>query len=112
MLGRAIRVASYAAFRIRSVGVDHVLAMIGVGLFAAHLGRRAYWLVPLTFVSVMTVAGVLGIAGMELPFVEIGIGLSVVVLGLAIASQVCLPTIAAMALVGFFAIFHGHAHWR
>ncbi len=59
-------------------GVDHILAMIAVGLFAAQLGGRALWLVPLTFVSVMTLAG---IAAAELPFVQTGIGISVVVLG-------------------------------
>lgn len=91
-------------------GIDHVLAMVAVGLFAAHLGGRALWLVPLTFVSVMALAGIAGMAGVKLPFVEIGIGMSVVVLGLAVAFQLSLPTLLAMALVGFFAIFHGHAH--
>jgi urease accessory protein len=91
-------------------GIDHVLAMVAVGLFAAHLGGRALWLVPMTFVSVMGLAGVAGMAGVKLPFVEIGIGLSVVVLGLVVAFQLNVPTLVAMALVGFFAIFHGHAH--
>lgn len=91
-------------------GLDHILAMVAVGLFAAHLGGRALWLVPLTFVSVMAVAGVLGIAGVGLPYEEIGIGMSVVVLDLAIALQLNISTLAAMGLVGFFAIFHGHAH--
>ena len=91
-------------------GIDHMLAMVAVGLFAAHLGGMALWLVPLAFVSVMAMAGVVGMAGLELPFVEIGIGLSVVVLGLAIAFQISPPTLVAMGLVGFFAIFHGHAH--
>ena len=91
-------------------GLDHVLAMVAVGLFAAHLGGRALWLVPSTFVSVMVLAGIAGIAGVQLPFVEIGIGLSVVVLGLAVALQWNMPTLAAMAVVGLFAIFHGHAH--
>jgi urease accessory protein len=91
-------------------GNDHVLAMVAVGIFAAHLGGRALWLVPLTFVSTMAIAGLLGMADVWLPFVEIGIGMSVVVLGLAIAFQLNLPTLAAMGLVGFFAIFHGHAH--
>jgi urease accessory protein len=91
-------------------GLDHILAMVAVGLFAAHLGGRALWLVPLTFVSVMAIAGVLGMAGVGLPYVEIGIGMSVVVLGLAIAFQLNISTLAAMGLVGFFAIFHGHAH--
>jgi urease accessory protein len=91
-------------------GVDHILAMVAVGLFAAQLGGRAVWLVPMTFVSVMALAGVAGMASVKLPFVEIGIGMSVVVLSLAVAFQLNVPTLVAMALVGFFAIFHGHAH--
>src|SRR6516225_3115830 len=91
-------------------GTDHALAMVAVGLFAAHLGGRAPWLVPLTFVSVMALTGIAGMAGVKLPFVEIGIGISVVVLGLAVAFQISVPTLVAMSLVGFFAIFHGHAH--
>jgi urease accessory protein len=91
-------------------GIDHVLAMIAVGLFAARLGGRALWLVPLSFVSVMVAGGALGMAGIELPFVEIGIGFSVVVLGMMVALGFHLPTAVAMALVGAFAIFHGHAH--
>ena len=91
-------------------GLDHILAMVAVGLLAAHLGGRAMWLVPLTFVSVMALAGVLGMAGAGLPYAEIGIGMSVVVLSLAIAFQFNISPLAAMALVGFFAIFHGHAH--
>jgi len=84
--------------------------MVAVGLFAARLGGRALWLVPLTFVSVMALAGMAGMADVTLPFVEIGIGMSVVVLGLAIAFQFSIPTLVAMTCVGFFAIFHGHAH--
>src|SRR5262245_49230912 len=91
-------------------GIDHVLAMVAVGLFAAHLGGRALWLVPLTFVFVMAFAGIAGMAVVEIPFTAIGIGMSVVVPGLAIAFQLSVPTLAAMALVGFFAIFHGYAH--
>jgi urease accessory protein len=91
-------------------GIDHILAMVAVGLFAAQLGGRALWLVPLTFVSVMALAGIAGMTGVKLPFVEIGIGMSVVVLGLAVAFQLNVPTLLAMSLVGFFAIFHGYAH--
>ncbi|HMF01261.1 MAG TPA: HupE/UreJ family protein [Terriglobia bacterium] len=91
-------------------GIDHILAMVAVGLFAAHLGGRALWLVPLTFVSVMALAGIAGMAGVQLPFVEIGIGMSVIVFGLVVALQLSVPTLVAMGLVGFFAIFHGHAH--
>jgi urease accessory protein len=91
-------------------GIDHVLVMVAVGLFAVQLGGRALWLVPLAFVSVMAAGGVLGVAGIAAPFVELGIGLSVVVLGLTVAFGLHFPTIAAMMLVGVFAIFHGHAH--
>jgi urease accessory protein len=91
-------------------GLDHILVMVAVGLFAANLGGRALWLVPLTFVSTMAIASVLGMAGLGLPYVEIGIGMSVVVLGLAIAFRLNISTLAAMGLVGFFAIFHGYAH--
>lgn len=91
-------------------GLDHILAMVAVGLFAANLGGRALWLVPLSFVSMMAVGGALGVTGIDLPFVEIGIAASVIVLGLAVAMQWNLPVAGAMALVGFFALFHGHAH--
>lgn len=91
-------------------GVDHVLAMVAVGLFAAHLGGRARWLVPGSFVLAMASAGVLGMTGIGLPFVDLGIALSVIVLGMVVASRLSLPAAGAMALVGFFAIFHGHAH--
>ncbi|MGE0257351.1 MAG: HupE/UreJ family protein [Alphaproteobacteria bacterium] len=91
-------------------GIDHVLVMVAVGLFAVQLGGRALWLVPLSFVSVMIAGGALGLAGIEVPFVEVGIALSVVVLGFAVALRLHIPTAAAMALVALFAIFHGHAH--
>lgn len=93
-----------------TTGIDHVLAMVAVGVLAAQLGGRALWLVPLSFVAVMAFAGALGMAGIQLPFAEVGIALSVVVLGLAIAFPLNLPTVAAMALVGFFALFHGYVH--
>jgi urease accessory protein len=91
-------------------GMDHVLAMVAVGLFAALLGGRALWLVPISFVAMMVVGGALGMAGIGIPFVEIGIGLSVVVFGAAVALRANVPVVAAMAVAGFFAIFHGHAH--
>ncbi|MBL8582142.1 MAG: HupE/UreJ family protein [Rhizobiaceae bacterium] len=91
-------------------GLDHVLAMVAVGVFAAFLGGRALWLVPAAFVAMMAVGGVLGIEGVAVPFVEAGIAASVVVLGLTIAFRWSPPTAFAMALVGVFAIFHGHAH--
>jgi urease accessory protein len=91
-------------------GLDHILAMLMVGVFAWQLGGRALWLVPMTFVVVMAVGGTLGIAGVGVPFVEIGIALSVVVFGAIVAFDVKAPTAAAMGVVGLFAIFHGHAH--
>jgi urease accessory protein len=91
-------------------GLDHILAMVMVGIFAWQLGGRALWLVPTTFVLIMAVGGALGIAGIGVPFVEIGIALSVVVLSGIVAFNVKAPVAAAMGLVGLFAIFHGHAH--
>lgn len=108
--GRGDTVGFFRGFLHPFSGVDHVLAMVAVGLFAASLGGRALWLVPLSFVSMMAFGGAMGMAGVSLPFVEIGIGLSVVVLGTAVAAGFDLPVATAMALVGFFAIFHGHAH--
>jgi urease accessory protein len=91
-------------------GLDHVLAMVMVGLFASQLGGRARWLVPASFVSVMVLGGMFGIAGIAVPFVELGIGLSIVVLGVVVAYNFQAGLTAAMALVGFFAVFHGYAH--
>jgi urease accessory protein len=99
-----------AGFMHPLTGVDHILAMVAVGMFAANLGRRALWAVPLTFMALMTIGGALGMAGVKLPFPEMIIALSVIVLGLAIAFPRRWPVPAAMLLVGGFAIFHGHAH--
>jgi urease accessory protein len=95
-------------------GWDHILAMIAVGLWAAQLAssglKRAVWMVPLSFVSMMVVGGILGIAQFELPFVEQGILASVLVLGALVLAGVRLPISASAAIVGGFALFHGHAH--
>jgi urease accessory protein len=91
-------------------GIDHVLAMVAIGVLAAQLGGRALWLVPLCFVAIMAGAGAVGMAGIPLPFSEVGISLSVIVLGLAVAFRLSPPELAAVALVGFFAVFHGHVH--
>jgi urease accessory protein len=91
-------------------GLDHVLAMVAVGLFASLLGGRALWAVPLAFVGMMLVGGALVMAGIEIPAVELGITASIIVIGAVTALGSSLPLAAAMALVGFFAIFHGHAH--
>ena len=91
-------------------GLDHQLAMILIGIFAYQLGRRALWLVPLTFVFVMTLGGFLGVMGVTIPFVEVGIAFSVLVLGAIVAFKVKAPVAVATGVVGLFAIFHGHAH--
>jgi urease accessory protein len=91
-------------------GLDHVLAMIAVGLYASQLGAKNIWLVPLAFGATMTFGGLLGYIGLPLPYVEHGIAISIVIMGLAIAIGVKLPTAAATTLVALFALFHGHAH--
>ncbi|KAA5605744.1 HupE/UreJ family protein [Roseospira marina] len=91
-------------------GLDHVLAMVAVGLFAWRLGGRALWLVPLAFVAMMAVGGALGVFGVPVPYVETGIALSVVVIGAMVALGGGLPLGVAAAVVGIFAVFHGHAH--
>jgi urease accessory protein len=91
-------------------GLDHVLAMVSVGLLAALLGGRAVWMLPISFIIMMAAGAVAGMAGFDLPYVELGISLSVIVLGCAVALQLPLPMIAASILVGGFAIFHGFAH--
>jgi len=91
-------------------GFDHLLAMLAVGLWAAQTGGRALWLVPLTFVSVMALGGILGMAGIVVPFTEGGILVSVLGLGVLIAAAVRMPIGASMAIVAFFALFHGAAH--
>ena len=91
-------------------GLDHVLAMVAVGVFAAQLGGRSLWAVPAAFVLAMVAGGALGYFGTPLPMVEQGIALSVIVMGLAVAFGAKLPVGPAMALVAVFAVFHGHAH--
>lgn len=91
-------------------GLDHVLAMVTVGILAAQMGGRTLWLVPSTFVAVMAIGGALGFAGIDVPFVELGIALSVVGLGAAVALGVTPPLGIIVGLVALFAIFHGHAH--
>jgi urease accessory protein len=91
-------------------GLDHICAMVAVGLWAAQRGGCVVWLVPLTFVGVMAVGGFLGIAGVSAPFVEEGMVVSVLVLGVLIAAAARLPLVSSVIIVGLFAIFHGHAH--
>ena len=91
-------------------GLDHVLAMVAVGIWGAQLGQPAVWLLPVTFPMVMALGGMLGLLGFPLPGVEIGIGLSALMLGLVVALERRLALSLAAVLVGFFAVFHGHAH--
>ncbi|MFD2649457.1 HupE/UreJ family protein [Devosia albogilva] len=91
-------------------GIDHVLAMVVVGVFAFVLGGRALWAVPLAFVGMMAGGFLLGAAQIQLPLVELGIAVSSIVIGAAAATGRPLPVAAAAALVGVFAVFHGHAH--
>ncbi len=91
-------------------GADHVLAIVAVGLYAAQLGGRALWALPLAFISAMTLAALVGIAKTTVPLVESGIAVSVLACGLAVALRISLPALAAGALAAFFAIFHGYAH--
>lgn len=92
------------------LGLDHLLAMISVGIVSAQMGGKAVWTVPAAFVGVMLVGGLMGMNGVPFFSVELGIALSVLVLGVAIAADKKLPTFLAMIAVGFFALFHGHAH--
>lgn len=92
------------------LGLDHLLAMLAVGVLSAQIGGRAIWTVPATFVIVMAVGAVLGIVGVPIPFVEFGIVASVIVLGVAIVANRRVPEWAAIVLVAMFALFHGHAH--
>jgi urease accessory protein len=91
-------------------GLDHLAAMVAVGLWGAQLGAPAIWILPITFPLVMAVGGVLGVLGIPLPMPEVVIALSALVLGGAVASRLRLPFVVAALVVGIFAIFHGHAH--
>jgi urease accessory protein len=91
-------------------GLDHVLAMIAVGLWGAQLGSPALWLLPIAFPMMMAMGAMMGLLGIPLPGVEIGIALSSVVLGTMILAEVRPKLAVAISMVGIFAIFHGHAH--
>jgi urease accessory protein len=91
-------------------GLDHMVAMLAVGLWGAFLGQRAMWTLPVVFPVVMALGGAAGVLGMPLPAVETGIALSGVMLGLLVAFATKPPLWAAAIVVGFFGLFHGHAH--
>jgi urease accessory protein len=92
------------------LGIDHLLAMIAIGLWAVAAAPRRVWLLPLAFVSVMGLGGWLGAAGIPLAYTETGIAASVVLLGLLVSGRVRLSPFTAVGLVGLFALFHGYAH--
>jgi urease accessory protein len=91
-------------------GLDHVLAMVAVGIWGAQLGRPAIWLLPVVFPLLMAFGGFAGLVGWQLPAIEVGIALSAVVLGGLILAQARLPLAGAILIVACFAVFHGHAH--
>ena len=91
-------------------GLDHVLAMIAVGLWGAQLGNPAIWVLPITFPMVMSFGAMMGLLGIPLPGIEIGIAVSAIFLGVMVLGEVKPNLYIAAAMVGVFAIFHGHAH--
>jgi urease accessory protein len=91
-------------------GLDHILAMIAVGIWGAQLGNPAIWVLPITFPVMMSAGAMMGLLGIPVPGIEVGIAVSAVMLGVMIFGELRPPMIVAMLMVGFFAIFHGHAH--
>jgi urease accessory protein len=92
------------------LGLDHLCAMLAVGLWARQMGGRSLWAIPLTFVSVMALGGLLGMSSMSLTFIEGGIFFSLIALGFLIAVAIQLPLLVSAFIVGVFALFHGYAH--
>ena len=97
-------------FRHPWSGLDHILAMIAVGIWGAQLGAPAIWLLPVTFPMVMAFGGFLGLIGVHLPGVECGIAASALLLGAMVSLEARPPLIWAAVLVGIFGLYHGHAH--
>jgi len=94
------------------LGLDHLLAMICVGILSAQIGGKAIWTVPTTFVTIMTIGGLLGFLLIidEFYFVEVGIVFSVILLGFGISIEKKIPIKLIMIFVGIFGLFHGIAH--
>ncbi len=99
-----------SGFKHPLTGLDHVVAMVGVGLWGAFLGGRAMWTLPVVFPVLMAIGGAMGVLGIPLPAVETGIALSGVILGLMVSFAAKPPLWVATVIVAVFAIFHGHAH--
>jgi urease accessory protein len=92
------------------LGADHLLAMLAVGIWGAQMGGRLVWSLPVAFPVMMAFGGLIGMSGFSISHVETAIGLSVLVLGLAIAIEAKPPEIVALGMIAFFAFFHGYAH--
>ena len=99
-----------AGFQHPWTGLDHLLAMVAVGLWAGLNGGRALWVWPAAFVGIMIAGSALGMTGVALPMVEPGILASVIVLGLLVLSGLRVPVVAGAVLIAAFAVLHGHAH--
>ncbi|MET0498750.1 MAG: HupE/UreJ family protein [Steroidobacteraceae bacterium] len=103
-------VDSWSGFLHPLTGIDHLLAMLAVGLWSVQLGRKAMWVLPAVFPVAMLLGAVLGMANVGLPLIEPMIAASVIVMGAAVACGLRLPVTASAVLISFFAIFHGYAH--
>jgi urease accessory protein len=108
--GNIVRGGFIAGFSHPFFGLDHMLAMIAVGIWGGILGRPLIYLLPSVFPVMMAVGGVIAMAGIVIPFTEVGIALSLVTLGGLIAAERKLPVVAAIIIIGVFAICHGFAH--
>lgn len=108
--GEGITGGLMSGFMHPVAGLDHVTAMVAVGILGAFLGRPAIWVLPVVFPLVMAFGGVLGLVGVPIPFIEVGIAVSSIVLGLMILFALKPPLWIAAVIVAAFSIFHGHAH--
>lgn len=102
--------SAYAGFMHPLTGWDHLLVMLAIGIWASKLGGKARWQLPLTFLSIMTLGAVLGLAGITISGVETAIAASVMAMGLLLAINLPIPAISRIGIVGIFAVFHGMAH--
>jgi len=110
--GSGVAMGLESGFLHPLTGPDHLIAMVAVGLWGAQLGSPAIWVLPVTFPLVMALGGVLGVAGIDIPFVEPIIALTGIALGVLVALAARPPLWLAALLVGIFAVFHGYAHGR
>lgn len=100
----------YAGFIHPLTGWDHLLVMLAIGIWASKLGGKARWQLPLTFLSIMTLGAILGLAGITFSGVETAIAASVMAMGLLLAINLPIPAISRIGIVAIFAVFHGMAH--